>query len=291
MERNVLVGGEVLLTHPSSTCVGQYCTIHNNSNHHMRDWHQHWREDRHLIERICPHGVGHPDPDEINSDTTHGCDGCCIPPEKEETTLELKQVIIDYITSQIVEQTFPKEGEENAIHWDASDDKSEYSVTKEFVGSVVESTFKAIQNWEELDWEEDEESGEEDESDTEEPQEDDLFATPPRDRYGKYLMNKSEGAVVSHANFFIFMDAGPGVPHYVKDVREWLRRVDELKISDDTEVEGTLHLTHDFDNTVVEQIECGECYQYDIITETHHCDGRWSERYEALQEKKSQQET
>lgn len=33
------------------------------------------------MERICPHGVGHPDPDEIdlevNAKGIHGCDGCC----------------------------------------------------------------------------------------------------------------------------------------------------------------------------------------------------------------------
>lgn len=29
------------------------------------------------MERICPHGVGHPDPDDTNPDTVHGCDGCC----------------------------------------------------------------------------------------------------------------------------------------------------------------------------------------------------------------------
>jgi hypothetical protein len=33
------------------------------------------------MERICPHGVGHPDPDDVfATDTVHGCDGCCTPP-------------------------------------------------------------------------------------------------------------------------------------------------------------------------------------------------------------------
>lgn len=202
-------------------------------------------------------------------------------PEQEETTLELKQVIIDYVTSQIVEQTFPREDEENTTHWDASNDESEYSVTRDFVGSVVEATFKAIQNWEELDWEEEEES-----------EEDDLFPIPPRDKWGAFQMNKSEGAVKSSAHHYIFMDSGVGNPTYVRDVREWLRRVDELNIPDDQEVEGTLHLSYDFDNTDVERIECGECNQHDIITVTHHCDGRWSERYEFLKkQRESQQET
>lgn len=57
----------------------------------MVDWPQHWRADRLLMERICKHGVGHPDPDDIaykriqhgdsvaESESIHGCDGCCAP--------------------------------------------------------------------------------------------------------------------------------------------------------------------------------------------------------------------
>jgi hypothetical protein len=54
----------------------------------MRDFPQSFRFDRYLMERICPHGIGHPDPDdpkismghgdpENNYDLVHGCDGCC----------------------------------------------------------------------------------------------------------------------------------------------------------------------------------------------------------------------
>jgi hypothetical protein len=50
----------------------------------MRRWPQNWRGDRYLIERICPHGVGHPDPDDLNPDTVHGCDGCCTPPHPDD---------------------------------------------------------------------------------------------------------------------------------------------------------------------------------------------------------------
>jgi hypothetical protein len=66
-----------LWTHPATKCLGEFCTIHKPSDHHMKDWPQVWRHDRHLMERTCPHGVGHPDPDEINPDKVHGCDGCC----------------------------------------------------------------------------------------------------------------------------------------------------------------------------------------------------------------------
>jgi hypothetical protein len=53
----------------------------------MVDWPTHWRDDRKLMERICKHGVGHPDPDDlahkkrigldVDTISIHGCDGCC----------------------------------------------------------------------------------------------------------------------------------------------------------------------------------------------------------------------
>ena len=64
-------------THAIEDCKGIYCTIHYRSNQSMRAFPQHWRGDRGFMERICPHGTGHPDPDEIVEDKVHGCDGCC----------------------------------------------------------------------------------------------------------------------------------------------------------------------------------------------------------------------
>lgn len=63
--------------HDSAACAGRNCVVHNPSDHHMRDWPTHFRNDRGITERICPHGVGHPDPDDPTEDTIHGCDGCC----------------------------------------------------------------------------------------------------------------------------------------------------------------------------------------------------------------------
>ena len=82
MSRNVL-----LRTHDAAQCAGQACCIHNPSEHHMREWPVNWREDLGVMERICPHGVGHPDPDDADHKerigradlTRHGCDGCCKP--------------------------------------------------------------------------------------------------------------------------------------------------------------------------------------------------------------------
>lgn len=68
-----------LHVHPPDRCLGEDCTVHRRSEHHMRGWPQHWRSDRGLMERICPdNGIGHPDPDSPpGADTVHGCDGCC----------------------------------------------------------------------------------------------------------------------------------------------------------------------------------------------------------------------
>jgi hypothetical protein len=52
----------------------------------MVDWPQRYRDDIGITERICPHGVGHPDPDDIFAqDHVHGCDGCCQEQETENT--------------------------------------------------------------------------------------------------------------------------------------------------------------------------------------------------------------
>lgn len=71
-----------LVTHPPEKCVGEHCAVHNVSDHHMKDWPQNYRHDRGITERICPHGIGHIDPDDPTTDRVHGCDGCCTPPEK-----------------------------------------------------------------------------------------------------------------------------------------------------------------------------------------------------------------
>lgn len=81
-------GQTLLNVHAADSCIGR-CPIHRPSEHHMRDWPLHYRYDRALFERICPHGIGHPDPDSLQrhveffEDTeagVHGCDGCCQEP-------------------------------------------------------------------------------------------------------------------------------------------------------------------------------------------------------------------
>lgn len=73
-------------THDPEACKGRPCPVHNVTSHHMKDWPQNYRPDVGYTERICPHGVGHPDPDDLQHDAVHGCDGCCTTPNTAEHT-------------------------------------------------------------------------------------------------------------------------------------------------------------------------------------------------------------
>lgn len=73
--------------HSPILCVGRPCVVHNPTQHHMRQWALLFRNDRGIFERICVHGIAHPDPDQFDfwEETnqmfaaSHGCDGCCVP--------------------------------------------------------------------------------------------------------------------------------------------------------------------------------------------------------------------
>lgn len=86
-----LEGGRRILSHHPDACKDTGpCCIHSPSNHHLRSWRQHYRFDRDIMERLCSHGVGHPDPDDLKVRTgswaegVHGCDGCCHRPDHVE---------------------------------------------------------------------------------------------------------------------------------------------------------------------------------------------------------------
>ena len=80
--------GELVHVHPEQSCAGPGCAIHARpSNHALMLAPLVWREDRspQILERMCTHGIGHPDFDSaayfdsIGQATlkVHGCDGCC----------------------------------------------------------------------------------------------------------------------------------------------------------------------------------------------------------------------
>jgi hypothetical protein len=79
---------EVWNVHKAAVCAGEFCAIHNPSDHPLKDAPMAIRRDSFkygLAERFCPHGIGHSDPDSVaffsrqgaHGMGIHGCDGCC----------------------------------------------------------------------------------------------------------------------------------------------------------------------------------------------------------------------
>lgn len=94
--------------HSITLCAGHTCSVHNRSDHAMRSFPQHWRADRCIMERMCPHGVGHDDPDCLTArerlgrehSGIHGCCGCCV---QAQTLLDdgvPSEQIYSYITDR-----------------------------------------------------------------------------------------------------------------------------------------------------------------------------------------------
>lgn len=83
MDLTFLHDGRLMYVHEATQCADPLrCNIHHPSSHPLNMAPLHWRDDRRIMERICPHGIGHPDPDDIKvrmdpSERVHGCDGCC----------------------------------------------------------------------------------------------------------------------------------------------------------------------------------------------------------------------
>jgi len=84
--------------HPERHCATEkHCAVHRPSKKNwLREWPFVVRLDKAgIMERICPHGVGHSDPDSLKwvrryvgkknafALGTHGCDGCCRRQEEE----------------------------------------------------------------------------------------------------------------------------------------------------------------------------------------------------------------
>lgn len=96
--------GRVIQHHPQEKCEPGSCPFHRPSDHIMASWPMTLRESG-LIERVCVHNVGHPDPDSLSyfdrrdqgALGVHGCDGCCRSP------LAVLDRMVDRITSMTEE--------------------------------------------------------------------------------------------------------------------------------------------------------------------------------------------
>lgn len=66
-------------------CLNHGCAVHNPTPGPLSHRPYNWRTDRNIMERICEHGIGHPDHDSAAFqrrfdrayENVHGCDGCC----------------------------------------------------------------------------------------------------------------------------------------------------------------------------------------------------------------------
>jgi hypothetical protein len=166
--------------------------------------------------------------------------------------------------------------EKNSIEWDPNREDSQYSLIKEDVDFVVNEFVEQLAELEQDELEEEYVFDDEEDEDEDEHghthdhghdhthEHENIF-----DEYGHIKRTQTN---TTSAAIFIFMDAGTGNPRYVKDVREWLATVDRLGVPDDSEVEGTLHMSVDVREPYIERLECGGCGSKDVLLTVHSCE-------------------
>lgn len=84
-EKTLLESGTTLSHHTKENCSGN-CCLHGSSPHPSCRMPRQWRQDRGILEHVCPHGIGHPCYAGVDyvlgigghADAIHGCDGCCV---------------------------------------------------------------------------------------------------------------------------------------------------------------------------------------------------------------------
>lgn len=88
LELYITGAGQRVFVHRRNASCASGCVIHHPTDPHQ-EWPTYWRADRQMMERLCTHGVGHPDRDHIAfirfrygdaaaaTEAVHGCCGCC----------------------------------------------------------------------------------------------------------------------------------------------------------------------------------------------------------------------
>jgi hypothetical protein len=86
-ELTIVSNGLLKGVHSPEVCVNQPwgCWVHAPKPHALAAAPICWRGDTGTAERVCRHGVGHPDPQDVaywwkvhgRDVAGHGCDGCC----------------------------------------------------------------------------------------------------------------------------------------------------------------------------------------------------------------------
>lgn len=92
-DKVIMYDGTILrFIHAKNSCLGRHCGIHNPSDHPLVASPFYWDRSKRRMYRVCPHGIHHPDPDDVAYNlltypgapaealaelTTHDCDDCC----------------------------------------------------------------------------------------------------------------------------------------------------------------------------------------------------------------------
>jgi hypothetical protein len=127
MDENIggLIGmpdGRILKTHGEDECSGTPCVLHSPSDHPLKNAPLNWRSERAMMERICEHGIAHPDPDDrahwerrlggdpasrefIEARAQHTCDGCCSGTYGQPNELQKLQEIVEQYGNAWVDGT------------------------------------------------------------------------------------------------------------------------------------------------------------------------------------------
>ncbi len=91
---------------------------------------------------------------------------------------------------------------------------------------------------------------------------------------GRTQMSSENSNITAINTVFLFCKAPDGEGITIGDVRQWLEKVDLLKLPDSTELEGALYLNLDYPDAAFSRISCGECLpacdHEDLLVETPH---------------------
>ena len=86
-------GQELENVHHFTVCLdSDFCVIHHPMPGPWEQWPTYWRTDRAMMERLCPHGVGHPVAENYGRPGlpdhffVHGCCGCPCSPNRKEAS-------------------------------------------------------------------------------------------------------------------------------------------------------------------------------------------------------------
>jgi hypothetical protein len=72
--------------------------------------------------------------------------------------------------------------------------------------------------------------------------------------------------------YFLSLKNEAGKPIFLSDVKSWVEEAVSANIPEDTEVEGSLHLMHDFNSQQVDAIYCPQCKdEGTLLVRNHEC--------------------